>query len=92
MKTKKTKKSKPKPWLTKGIITSIKIKRKLFKQFKQTKHQLIYDSYKIYRDLLNKLIRKSKKNYYRDLFVKHANNIKKTWKELNKILHRQKHI
>ena len=42
-----------KPWLTIGILTSINIKRKLFKTFKNSNQNEIYIRYKKYRDLLN---------------------------------------
>ena len=60
----KRKRNSPKPWLTKGILISIKIKRNLFKQFKDTGRPMYYTCYKLYRYLLKKLIRKSKKAYY----------------------------
>ena len=59
-----------KPWLTKGILTSINIKRKLFKTYKNTNQNEIYTRYKKYRDLLNSLIRKSKKSHYKVYFEK----------------------
>ena len=48
-----------KPWITKGILTSSKIKNKTYKQFKKYGKQEDYEKFKRYRDLINKLKRKS---------------------------------
>ena len=78
-----------KPWITSGILTSIRVKAKLFKTFKKTLKNSDYSQFKYYRDTINSLMRKSKKQYFRNYFVKHANNIKKTWKGVNNLLNRQ---
>ena len=76
--------------LTKGILKSMRVKRKLFKYFKDTQNRDYYHRYKTYRDLLNKLCKKSKKMHYKTFFIKNANDTKKTWNEINKILNRKK--
>ena len=78
-----------KPWITKGILTSTRIKAKLFKLFKKTKNNDYYAQFKFYRDTINSLLRKSKKQYHKRYFMQHAHNIKKTWKGINNLLHRQ---
>ena len=70
-----------KPWLTRGILVSIKEKRRLFAQFKKTNNSVYYEKYKIKRDLLNKLCRKSKKMHYRNYVLSNVNNIKKSGKK-----------
>ena len=89
--SKRASKTKQKPWLTKGILISIKIKRHLFKMYKNTHNKDYYTKYKVYRDLLNKLCRKSKKIHY-TLFIQNANNIKNTWKDINQILNRKRKL
>ena len=49
----------------------------------------MYAKYKFYRDTINSQIRKSKKQYFKQYFITHANDLKKTWKGINNILHRQ---
>ena len=78
-----------KPWITKGILTSTRVKVKLFKLFKKTQNEDYYAQFKFYRDTINSLIRKSKKQYHKQYFMQHAHNIKKTWKGINNLLHRQ---
>ena len=78
-----------KPWITKGILTSTRVKAKLFKLFKKTQNNEYYAQFKFYRDTINSLLRKSKKQYHKNYFKQHAHNIKKTWKGINNLLHRQ---
>ena len=57
-------KKKKKPWVTKGILKSIKQKNHFLKLFLKTKQQFHYQRYNVYRDKINHLLRKSKKDYY----------------------------
>ena len=57
-------KRKKKPWITKGIIASIHKRNSYLKKFRKTDNQLFFIRYHCYRDKINHLIRKSKKNYY----------------------------
>ena len=84
--SKKQIKTMKKPWLTKGILKSIGEKNKTYKKFVNTKNKTLYNKYKVYRDLLNTLIRKSKKKHYMDYFEAFAHNSKKTWDGINEIL------
>ena len=72
-----------KPWITKGIRHSIKIKNKLFASGDQAR-------YKIYRNKLSNLIRLSKKYYYAKYFNDNVTNMKKTWEGINNLLYRSK--
>ena len=78
-----------KPWITKGIVRSTRVKARLFKDFKKNQSAAVYAKYKFYRDTINSLLRKSKKQYFKQYFIAHANDLKKTWKGINNILHRQ---
>ena len=78
-----------KPWITKGILTSTRVKAKLFRQFKKSNKPEIYHKFKKYRDMINSLLRKAKKQYYKKYFAEHLNNMKKTWTGINNLLHRQ---
>ena len=61
--SKRKAKNKQKPWLTQGILHSIKIKMKWLNKFLMTKNSTHYKTYKLYRDKLNSLIRASKKTW-----------------------------
>ena len=87
--TRKQQELERKPWITKGILTSIRVKAKIFKQFKKSQNHVHYKKFKLYRDTINSLLRKSKKQFYKKYFAEHINNMKKTWTGINTILHRQ---
>ena len=83
-------KIKTKPWLTFGIIKSIKTKNKLFKLcYKQNKPNLV-NKYKEYLKVLKQTIKKAKQSYYHEEIVKYKNNFQKQWGIINKILGRNK--
>ena len=83
-------KRKKKTWITKGIITSIHKRTSYVNKFKKTNNQLFFIRYKYYRDQINHLIRKSKKEYYCKYFNKNTNNMRKMWQQINKIVHKNK--
>ena len=68
-----------KPWITKGLLTSICKKNKLYLTGQQ-------DEYKCYRNKLTTLIRLSKRNYYHHYFETNVNNMKQTWKGINSLI------
>lgn len=57
-----------KPWITNGILKSIKKKNLLYGKFMKTKENEVYKMYKYYRDKINHLIRKSKFDYFSNYF------------------------
>ena len=71
------------PWLTSGLLTSIKQKNKLFKNLRIGLTS--EDRYNTYRNKLNSLIRLSKKNYYLNIFKNFKNSTKKIWKTINSL-------
>ena len=83
-----------KPWITKGILTSTKIKNKTYRKFIKSrdkdKTSEIYLKFKRYRDLINTLKKKSQKQFHIEYFQKYANNAKKAWSGINTILHKKK--
>ena len=71
------------PWISHGIITSMKKRDKLYKDFlierDITAKNNTHAKYKRYRNMIISLIRKSKRKYYFDFFTEHNTNVKKTW-------------
>ena len=61
----------------------------MYKSFKKSKNKDTYAVFKCYRDMINSLIRKSKKQYYQRFFAENSFNIKKTWAGINSILNRK---
>ena len=66
--SKKQSKLKLKPWITSSILKSIKIKNLYYKKFLTTQKKFWYNRYKHYRNTLNSLISKSKRNNLRKYF------------------------
>ena len=73
-----------KPWITNGILKSISIKNKLYGTFMKTGNHSDRSQYKLYRDRLNHIIRKSK--YNKNYFAKYKSNIKKIWSGIKELL------
>ena len=72
-----------KPWITQGIIKSIKHKFSLYKAFQLG--IVDHDLYKNYRNYLNNLIKSTKKHYYLQKFSDFRLNTKKIWKTINEL-------
>jgi len=66
-----------KPWLTKGILTSIAKKNTLYRKQLTTNNPNIIRKYKTYRNKLTHLKEISKQNYYKQAFQKCHHDIKK---------------
>ena len=71
-----------KPWITKGLRKSIKIKNRLFYSGDILK-------YKLYRNRIVSLSRLSKRLHYEAYFTANLKNMKKTWEGINELLNRQ---
>ena len=82
-------KFKSKPWIT-GLQKSISAKNKLLKNFINKKDPVLkeefHTKYKIYRNLLFTLMKKSKQAYYEKYFERNWNNIKNTWKGIKSLI------
>ena len=79
-----------KPWLTKGLLTSISKKNALYKKMLSTSNPSISAKYKCYRNKITHLKESLKQNYYRSKFENCRNDVKKTWKVINEIISTKK--
>ena len=79
-------------WLTKGILTSIKIKDKLYIKMIKTKNDTerskLLVVFREYRNSLNKIIRKAKSSYWSLKFEESKGNIKLTWNHIRQLLNK----
>ena len=87
----KRKKHKLSPWITHGILSSIRYRDKLYKQLRLTNpYSLQYNALKYnlkaYNSVLKRSIRLAKKMYFAARFTNCKYDIKKTWKTINEIL------
>ena len=77
------------PWLTTGILKSIKTKSRLYKLFLRKPSHERESSYKSFRNKLTCLVRIARKNYYDNKLDKARSNLKQTWKILNEVINRR---
>ena len=79
-----------KPWITRGIKTSIKKRDKLLKSFiKENDLNIktnLHNQYKFYRNQIVKLTRVSKTNHYKNYFNANINKSKNIWKGVNELI------
>ena len=68
-----------KPWITKGLLTSIRKENKLY-------HDGLQDEYKLYRNKLSLLTHLSKRNHYNSFFELNLNNMKANWEGINNLI------
>ena len=78
------------PWITRGILRSIKTRNKLYKSYisKPSEHNL--KIYKKYRNKLTDIIRTSKKTYYSQKIGTAEGDINATWKIINNLINKNK--
>jgi hypothetical protein len=80
------------PWITKGILKSLRTKDKLHSKLKKAKTEnqieILKRQYTRFRNIYQSVIRNAKKLYWENKFTECKSNIKLTWKNLNNILHR----
>ena len=85
--TPKETKLKHKPWISININKMIKIKDKLFHRKKRQPNNLeIKRLYNLFRNRVNRELKKDKRNYYTKYFEDNNNNIKKTWEGIRSII------
>ena len=84
-------KLKLKPWIMKGILTSINNKNKTYRKYcrakdQNRKHEL-HTLFKQYRNSLNNIIKVSKANHYHQYFTTNKRNLLKVWEGIKEIIH-----
>ena len=66
------------PWITRGLLVSIKRKQKMYKAHFLSKDENLISLYRIYANKLNKIKYIAKKTYFNKIFDKHKSNPRKT--------------
>ena len=76
-----------KPWINLYIIKMISHRNKLFKRKKENPlNNKIKITYNLFRNRINREIKKAKKAYYQEYFQTNLSNMKNTWKGIKNIL------
>ena len=66
------------PWITKGILNSIRKQKKLY--LEQLHNTTTTTKYKAYRNQLQKILRKAKTSYFREKCKEYKQDSRKLWK------------
>ena len=87
----KERKLKLKPWITKGILTSINNKNRTYRKYcrakdQNRKHEL-HTLFKQYWNSLNYIVKVSKANHCHQYFTTNKRNSLKVWEGIKEIIH-----
>ena len=78
------------PWVTSGLLKSIKREKTLYRQsISKDSTEKSRKKYKEYNLILRKVKRQAKRSHYIDNCVKFKNNTKQLWKVINRIVNKQ---
>ena len=84
------------PWITNGLLKSMKNRDKIHKSFLKekdtTKKEIIFKNYKATRNMIKILIRQCKRDYYITLFEQNRTDMKKTWERIRNIVNLSKKL
>ena len=78
-----------KPWMTSGLKNACKKKNILYKRFLKSRSGVAEVRYKSYKNKLTSILRQCEKEYYSNLLEENKQNIKETWKIINKLLNKK---
>lgn len=80
-----------KPWITQGLLRSIRNRDQMHKRLKlNPNNEILKTTFKRYRNFCNSLIKKVKSNYDRELLRSAGNNNKKLWTAIRDVTNMSK--
>ena len=88
--SRKRKRPQQKPWITKGLLVSMKNKQKLYRDCFLNGNDSQKRLFKIYSNKLTRVKNLSKKLYYHDEIIDRKNNPKELWKFINSVIRTNK--
>ena len=86
--SRKEKKLKLKPWITRGILNSIKTRNRLYKEVCSSKFRDtdLLKFYKKFRNKLSHIKERSKRQYYEKLLLESKGDSRKTWEVIKNVI------
>ena len=78
-----------KPWITKGLLKSVRKKNLLYKRFLVNPTSYREKTYKSYKNKLTHSLRIAKHLYYNKKLDEYKSNAKSTWKLLNELINKK---
>jgi exonuclease III len=85
----KSKSKSTQPWITRGLLTSIKKKHKLYKQVLKNKCSIL--DYKSYKNKLTSLLRIAKCQYFSHFATEHKKDARSMWSLINSCIGKKPH-
>ena len=79
-----------KPWITKGLLKSVREKNLLYKRFLVNPTSYREKPYKSYKNKLTHSLRVAKRLYYNKKLDEYKSNAKSTWTLLNELINKKK--
>ena len=76
------------PWITKGLINSIRKQKKLYLKQLNSSDPDCTNKYISYRNVLKKLLRHSKLNYFNNKCLEYKQNSRKLWQLINQVINK----
>ena len=76
------------PWITKGLSNSIRKQKKLYLKQLHSSDPSCTNKYKSYRNVLKKLLRRSKLDYFNNKCLEYKQNSKKLWQLINQVINK----
>ena len=81
-----------KPWLSNGLIKSIKTKNQLYVKYLRRPTLTNHSLYKQFRNKLNILMRKVEREYYDKELLIHKKNLRKSWEIIKEVINKKKKV
>ena len=78
------------PWISKGLRKSSNRKQRLYENFLKKRSDKNCKTYKIYKNLFEKLKKQSKKLFFQNGLKQYENNIKNTWNVMKAVIGKSK--
>ena len=72
------------PWITDQLFSKIRLKSQIFKLYKN--NEISRNDYNLFRNRLNKEIKREKKRYYTEFFLNARKDMKKSWKTIRNLM------
>ena len=86
-------KHKANKWMTKGLLKSLKSKEALYIKMLKSRNTPSFiekeTNYKKYKSIYQKCIKSAKKLYWQNRFLETKHDMKKTWQNINFLIHKQ---
>ena len=81
-----------KPWLSSGLLKSIKTKNKLYVKYVRRPTLFNHIFYKEFRNKLHSLMRRVEREYYDKELIIHKNNLRKPWEIIKEVINPKKRL